>query len=228
VSALRSRFCPNGADARAAANLSTLLTLLDSDSNGCRQDKIAALAKAEADGSVRVQPRELSCLKSLKVPYSSLPSFAEGMDGLRSRDPDWGGKFMTRKALAAALGAVAVVVLAGSAQAQQNPPGIDPEHYQCYPVTQVTPPFQARSVRLKDQFGSKTVRVVGVVSVCNPVSKNNGLLADTKSHLVCYRITATLPGRPVEVANQFGVSQLLLGNANMLCLPSLKRILTSG
>jgi hypothetical protein len=131
----------------------------------------------------------------------------------------------------AALGALYLSVAFGAAAhaqaANPNPVGVDPEHYQCYPVTKPSA-FEPRSVSLKDQFGLKTVQVIAPRLLCAPVSKNGGLLADTRSHLVCYSIQGQAAGKRVEVTNQFGKLQFDVGTANLLCLPSLKRVLPPG
>jgi hypothetical protein len=128
----------------------------------------------------------------------------------------------------AALGALYLAFAFGAvAQAQTanlNPIGVDPEHYQCYPITKPSA-FEPRTVTLKDQFGLKTVQVIGPRLLCAPVSKNGGLLADSRSHLVCYAIQGQIVGKRVEVTNQFGKLQFDVGTANMLCVPSLKRVL---
>jgi hypothetical protein len=129
----------------------------------------------------------------------------------------------------AALSAVAFAFALGSGASAQtanlNPVGVDPEHYQCYSIVQPAP-FQPRQVRLRDQFGFRTVTVFRPHTLCTPVSKNNALLADTKSHLVCYVVTASQPvNRRVEVTNQFGRLQFNVNTANLLCVPSLKRVL---
>ena len=50
---------------------------------------------------------------------------------------------------------------------------------------------------------------------------------DKNLHLVCYTIkdaptSETPPVKEVEVANQFGGTQLWVGNATTLCVPSTK------
>jgi hypothetical protein len=126
---------------------------------------------------------------------------------------------------------IVALVLAGAALgfstaafAQANPNGIDPEHYQCYRPGLTE--FQPREVRLRDQFGTATVKVVRVAFLCAPVSKNGGLLADKESHLVCYtEENGQKADKRVRTINQFGRLEFDLGNAVMLCVPSLKRVL---
>jgi hypothetical protein len=132
-----------------------------------------------------------------------------------------------KKTFAALCALSFVVAFNVTAQAQTltaNPYGVDPEHYQCYTITQTT--FAPRSVTLRDQFGFRQVRVVRPVQLCTPVSKNNGLLADRVSHLVCYQtVNGLLANRRVETTNQFGKLQFTVQQANLLCVPSLKRVL---
>jgi hypothetical protein len=114
---------------------------------------------------------------------------------------------------------------ASQAQLTANPYGVDPEHYQCYTISQPST-FQPRGVTLRDQFGFRQAGVLRPAYLCTPVSKNNGLLADRVSHLVCY-ITSTGPAinKRVEVFNQFGRLQFTVQRAFQLCVPSLKRVL---
>lgn len=129
----------------------------------------------------------------------------------------------TIAALCALSFAVAFGVTA-EAQTNLNPVGIDPEHYQCYSITQT--PFQQRLVTLRDQFGVRRVNVIRPVLLCTPVSKNGALLADKESHLVCYQIqNGQTANKRVETTNQFGKHQFTVLTANLLCVPSLKRVL---
>jgi len=125
------------------------------------------------------------------------------------------------------LGAIAAAFLAGSAQAQTvnlNPIGIDPEHYQCYRPAEPVP--VEHSVKLRDQFTRSEVRLVEVAFLCVPVSKNGGLLADEKSHLVCYfEQGGKNANRKVVTINQLGKLQYGVGQAVMLCVPSRKKVL---
>ncbi len=117
---------------------------------------------------------------------------------------------------------------AGQAQTlAPNPYGVDPEHYQCYTISQPST-FQPRGVTLRDQFGFRQTTVFRPAYLCTPVSKNNGLLADRVSHLVCY-VTSTGPtiNKRVEVLNQFGRLQFTVQRAFQLCVPSLKRVLST-
>src|SRR3954454_16821813 len=117
-------------------------------------------------------------------------------------------------------------VFCGLSQAQVNlnPIGVDPENYQCYPVTNSSG-FDSRGVRLRDQFGLASVKVVQPALICAPVSKNGELVADTKSHLVCYTLSGgQKAGKRVEIVNQFGKLQFDVNNATLLCVPSLKRV----
>jgi hypothetical protein len=133
------------------------------------------------------------------------------------------------KGIFAALGALYLALaFSTTAQAQANPPGVDPEHYQCYTITQPTT-FPQKNVRLQDQFGVNTVTVIAPRLLCAPVSKNGGVVADTRSHLVCYTIkNGKTANKRVETVNQFGKLQFTVNTANLLCLPSFKKVLTAG
>jgi hypothetical protein len=114
------------------------------------------------------------------------------------------------------------IVLPAQAQGQ-NPPGVNPEHYECYQVVGEMRPI---TVRLKDQFGASEARVVKIVYLCNPVQKNEQPVKDERTHLVCYQIIGPKPAnRVVRVINQFGNQQLRVTAAQLLCVPSLKEVI---
>src|SRR2546425_6958 len=52
------------------------------------------------------------------------------------------------------------------------------DHYKCYKVSAVTPPFQPRPVSLADQFETKNTFVRRPYAICNPVDKNGGGVKD--------------------------------------------------
>jgi hypothetical protein len=133
----------------------------------------------------------------------------------------------TIAAIGAVLFSVAFGAVAEAQTAGVNPNGVDPEHYQCYSIAKIDPPFQSRGVVLKDQFGRTSTKVVVPRLLCAPVSKNGAVLADTRSHLVCYAIQGQqVPvNKRVEIVNQFGKLQFDVGIANLLCVPSFKRVL---
>lgn len=116
-------------------------------------------------------------------------------------------------------------LLLASASAQgPNPPGVNPQHYQCYNVTDPRP-ATPRTVLLQDQFGRVETATGKPVLVCNPVSKNKEQAKDTVTHLVCYEIRARrVPRRQVQIVNQFGIDTLPVDAPRMLCLPSTKLI----
>src|SRR5215208_1674450 len=106
-----------------------------------------------------------------------------------------GGVMTTRSimALSAMAMAFAVSIPAQAQTVTDNPNGIDPEHYQCYEVLEPTPPFEPRTVQLADQFGKRTVTLLSISFLCTPVSKNEGVVADRLSHLVCYKFDGRRP-----------------------------------
>lgn len=126
--------------------------------------------------------------------------------------------------LLAALLALSLISTVQSQTLTANPYGVDPEHYQCYTITAAT--VTPRNVILRDQFGVRTAQVGNPRTLCVPVSKNNGLLADRVSHLLCYNLSlGPVINKRVEITNQFGKVQFTVQRANQLCLPSLKRVL---
>jgi hypothetical protein len=112
----------------------------------------------------------------------------------------------------------------GPAFAQgQNPPGVDPTHYQCYRVS-AQKPIRA-AAKLKDQFVGWGVRLGRAMLLCNPVEKNGERPKDPDTHLVCYSIPAKNAGKKVVVRHQFGEQVLTVGGTVFLCLPSTKKVL---
>lgn len=124
------------------------------------------------------------------------------------------------------IGVVFVVsFVARTASAQgKNPPGVNPEHFQCYSVIGHTVPTQR--VALRDQFGVSDVTTARAMFLCAPVSKNNEAPKDTVTHLVCYQVSQHKAAAPrVTVQNQFGTQVLTVGVPQLLCVPSLKTVL---
>jgi hypothetical protein len=112
-----------------------------------------------------------------------------------------------------------------AAQAQPNPPGVNPEHYACYRVFPAKP-FKAVKVDLKDQFGGAGGVVVQEASLCAPVSKNGQPIKDERTHLLCYTVKVNKGGnKAVEITNQFGKFIMKVGPITQLCVPSIKRVL---
>ena len=106
------------------------------------------------------------------------------------------------------------------------PPTLD--HFQCYPVKQLTTQKRPHSIAVRDEFGTGKY-VVGVpVRLCNPASKNSGRIRDRRDHLLCYAVDPLQGVQPhrVVVANQFERprTRLVTIAATRLCLPSLKRV----
>ena len=130
------------------------------------------------------------------------------------------------KAIIAFLATASFVALNSSAaQAEANPPGINPEHYACYRVFPQKP-FKAVKVVLKDQFGGASGAAVQETFLCTPVSKNGQPIKDERTHLLCYTLKMNKGGnKAVEITNQFGKSIMKLGAISLLCVPSLKRVL---
>ena len=113
---------------------------------------------------------------------------------------------------------------AGAAPTGANPTLVL-DHFRCYDVT---PQAAARVVTLRDQFKVSKAKVVRVVRLCNPVRKNNEGIRRPQAHLVCYTITeGTFSPLAVTVRNQFGVAGLRVRRPQMLCLPSLKKLVTA-
>ena len=99
------------------------------------------------------------------------------------------------------------------------------DHFRCYDVTPQSTP---KTVKLVDQFKTTTTKVVRVVRLCNPMRKNNEPVRRAQAHLVCYLISeATFQPLALTVRNQFGVAAMRVRRPSMLCLPSLKKLVTA-
>lgn len=128
------------------------------------------------------------------------------------------------KAIYALLAAAATTITLSAAQAQPNPPGVNPEHYACYKVS--ARPLRPMPVTLKDQFGLGRGFVVQAAFLCAPVSKNEQPIKDERTHLLCYTVKANKSAnKGVEIVNQFGKSEMKVGAISWLCVPSLKKVL---
>jgi hypothetical protein len=117
-------------------------------------------------------------------------------------------------------------------QSQQIQHGIRPasarlEHFGCY-TSPTGKGFKPRTVRLTDQFGSRTAKVARGVSLCNPTRKNQEQpVVNKHDHLRCYQ---TDPGKSVRqtvmLRNQLGPFSVDVLDPRALCVPSTKQIVT--
>lgn len=121
--------------------------------------------------------------------------------------------------------AIALTMAIGSA-AQAGGHNIG-EHYLCYDIDPHGG-FDARGVKLKDQFTGYEGKVVRPVTLCNPVDKNGEGIINPEIHLVCYEIRAkpVTDGPPtvdVLTSNQFAKqSMTAIIPPRILCVPSKK------
>ena len=118
--------------------------------------------------------------------------------------------------------AAGLTIVTGASAQTPNPPGVNPQHYECYDVIESVS-LPANNVALRDQFGSSKTVTAQPVFLCNPVSKNRGKVTDSVTHLVCYALRAPRSAvKRVAIQNQFGVDTLGVSAARTLCVPSLK------
>ena len=115
------------------------------------------------------------------------------------------------------------MALIAPAQAQKNPDGVNPTHFQCYRVSQQKP--IKGEAKVKDQFTGMSYKLGAAMFLCAPASKNGEPVKDEKTHLTCYSIPAKNAGKKVMVTHQFGEQVLAVGGSVTLCLPSLKKVL---
>jgi hypothetical protein len=137
----------------------------------------------------------------------------------------------TTVALLGAGGAATGVAAAASPHAAHAAKAPPVDHQLCYQVKGTgfkIPP----QVVLKNQFSPKgfKVKIGKAVLHCNPVKKilptgKAFPITNPRAHLACLTITAAKQPTPaVIVTNQFGKARLLLGQPNLLCLPSWKSL----
>ena len=122
--------------------------------------------------------------------------------------------------------AATLAVGMSAAQAQRNPPGVNPTHYQCYSVVEKEPLFKELKVELQDQFGKSGAAVLKPVMLCAPTIKNKLVPSDRRTHYLCYTDEGPKPpGRTAQIVNQFGKEVVQVEKPTMLCVPSLKTLL---
>jgi hypothetical protein len=107
-----------------------------------------------------------------------------------------------------------------------NPPDVDPEHFQCYVPRKEVELAELQRPLLVDQFGRSRPDVRRVFLLCLPVSKNGDPVQDQRTHLVCYfEENGAEVNQTVRTRDQFGRLELFVRQARLLCLPARKRVL---
>lgn len=99
------------------------------------------------------------------------------------------------------------------------------DHYQCYLVKPLRA-LRPRRVVLLDQFGKSRPTAVRLRSLCAPTRKNTVLVRNKRDHLACYELRSTEPFRvrKAAIVNQFERNVVAVVTPQMLCLPSIKRV----
>lgn len=100
-------------------------------------------------------------------------------------------------------------------------------HFKCYEVLDWGP-WDPSKVQLEDQFGKSVARTMEPRLLCNPVDKNGEGIADKDYHLVCYSIRDDPQGptervKEVMVKDQSYQGPLWVGDANIVCMPAMKK-----
>jgi hypothetical protein len=99
------------------------------------------------------------------------------------------------------------------------------DHYKCYRA--YGRPVNA-TVTLRDQFHvEQDVRVGAPVLFCNPTRKIDAAgnafgVKNATDHLACYKISQQPFERTIVAADQFGVQELRVRDADLLCAPTRK------
>lgn len=121
---------------------------------------------------------------------------------------------------------------------QLPPPPTTVDHFKCY---RVQGKEIATLVDLEDQFGLQPgAQVLEPFGLCNPTYKFHPFNPDSpagtqgtftpiqqpNAHLVCYKIKGeSTPAPAVHTNDQFKAAELQPGEADLLCVPSLKTVL---
>lgn len=125
------------------------------------------------------------------------------------------------------IGILAAAAFAGATPAQaqgKNPPGVNPNHYQCYRITG-SEGFKELAVKLDDQFQRSEAKVLKPVFLCTPVTKNHLQARDRTTHLLCYEeVGSKAADKKAIITNQFGKIVVAVGTPELLCVPSLKQV----
>lgn len=106
------------------------------------------------------------------------------------------------------------------------PPPLNPnlpgnQHYKCYRISKAA--FSPINVTAQDQFGTRTLTLKKIISLCTPVSKNGSNIQDPTRHLLCYQVKpATRAPSPIYVTNQFGSQTMKANREGAFCVPSTK------
>ncbi len=119
------------------------------------------------------------------------------------------------------------IALAVPTQLVPNAPPKDTDHFECYKVQ--GQPLNVKVV-LSDQFQtSPSLVVASPVVLCNPTLKiHKGVTTNVmhpKAHLVCYNVTPVQFTKNIGTVNQFRSEKPTVKTADLLCVPSKKRII---
>jgi len=112
-----------------------------------------------------------------------------------------------------------------------QPSALNLDHFDLYRATRTpgAPRFKRRDVNLADQFlaGTVTVTLKRPVRFGVPTDKNDEGISDVDSHLTCYSLRAPkFQRRDVDVQDQFGPLRLTVTRPTMLCVPSVKQVVS--
>jgi hypothetical protein len=114
------------------------------------------------------------------------------------------------------------VALAGAASAQIP----NANHYLCRKVKDQKVPAKfvpQLGVTVVDQVGIDTGEAKKPFLLCNPTSKNGGVIVDPSLHYCCYKFKSSLkPAVVFDVTDQFGPLRLETKKPFLLCNPCSK------
>ena len=112
-----------------------------------------------------------------------------------------------------------------------QPSALNLDHFDLYRATRTprAPTFARRDVNLADQFlqGTVTVTLKRPVRFGVPTNKNDEGISDVDSHLTCYSLRPPrFERRNIDVQDQFGQLRLTVTRPTMLCVPSVKQVVS--
>lgn len=142
-------------------------------------------------------------------------------------------KILTFSSILLAVGAIDAFPASGRAPQGKPPQPVDVpgDHYQCYTVVRAEP-LKPEKIIVADQFGKAVIVLARPMLLCNPAVKvHRDKKYEPKApdvHLVCYmpvRSEEKPRLRRVEIGNQFQVTNLVVSDRSLFCVPSRKKLL---
>jgi hypothetical protein len=102
-------------------------------------------------------------------------------------------------------------------------------HLKCYTIKDTTTKpaqarFVSRTVKVKNQFGLRDLKVTSVATVCLPTQKDDLAAPLALDHFKCYKASGEKPSLSVILTDQFGTEQAAVVKPVSLCNPVAKTV----